>query len=86
MAEQTKIIITINKDEKKRFDSINIKTEDAHIYDLMSAAYHLFRIIAKKDPDGTAFSSMFNLAKNYSDKNEDKNEDKNNHSDSDESK
>lgn len=82
MTEQAKIIITINKDENERFDSINIKTEDTHIYDLMLAAYNLFGIIAKKDPDGTAFSSMFNLAKKYSDKNEDKD----NHSDSDESK
>lgn len=82
MAEQTKIIITINKDENEKYNSINVKTEDTHIYDLMLAAYHLFGIIAKKDTDGTAFSSMFNLAKTYSDKNEDKD----NHSDSDESK
>lgn len=86
MTEKTKIIITINKDEKERFNSINTTLSDAHIYDLMLAAYHLFGLIAKKDPDGTAFVSMFNLAKTYSSKNEDKNEDKNNHSDSDESK
>jgi len=82
MTEKAKIIITINKDENERFDSINVEMEDVYIYDLILAAYNLFGIIAKKDPDGTAFSSMFNLAKTYSDKNEDKN----NHSDSDESK
>lgn len=82
MTEKAKIIITINKDENERYNYINVKTEDTHLYDLMLAAYNLFGIIAKKDQDGTAFSSMFNLAKNYSDKNEDKN----NHSDSDESK
>lgn len=82
MTEETKIIITINKDENEKFSSLHITTANAHLYDLMLAAYRLFGIIAKKDPDGTAFSSMFNLAKNYSDKNEDKD----NHSDSDESK
>lgn len=82
MAEEAKIIITINKGENERVDSIHIKTTDAHLYDLMLAAHQLFGIIAKKDPDGTAFTSMFNLAKTYSDKNEDKD----NHSDSDESK
>lgn len=68
MTEETKICITINKDENEKFNSINMKTANAHIYDLMLAAHHLFGIIAKKDPDGTAFSSMFNLAKTYSDK------------------
>lgn len=82
MTEKAKIIITINKDENERVDSVLIKTTDVHIYDFMLAAHQLFRIIAKKDPDGTAFSSMFNLAKTYSDKNENKD----NHSDSDESK
>ena len=85
MTEETKIIITINKDENERFNSLHITTANAHLYDLMLAAHRLFGIIAKKDPDGTAFSSMFNLAKNYSDSSE-KNEDKDNHSDSDESK
>lgn len=84
MTEEAKIIITINKGENERVDSIHIKTTDVHIYDLMLAAYHLFGMIAKKDPDGTAFSSMFNLAKIYSDRS--KNENKDNHSDSDESK
>lgn len=82
MTEETKIIITINKDENERFNSLHITTANANVYDLMLAAYRLFGIIAKKDPDGTAFSSMFNLAKDYSSKNEDKD----NHSDSDESK
>lgn len=82
MTEKAKIIITINKDENERYNSINIKTEDTHIYDLMLAAHNLFGIIAQKDPDGSVFSSMFNLAKTYSDKNENKD----NHSDSDESK
>ena len=82
MTKETKIIITINKDENERFNSLHITTTNTHLYDLMLAAYRLFGIIAKKDPEGTAFSSMFNLAKNYSDKNEDKD----NHSDSDESK
>lgn len=82
MTEEAKIIITINKDENEKVDSIHIKTTDTHLYDLMLAAHQLFGIIAKKDPDGTAFASMFNLAKDYSSKNEDKD----NHSDSDESK
>lgn len=82
MTEESKIIITINKDENEKFSSLHITTENAHLYDLMLAAHQLFGIIAKKDPDGTAFSSMFNLAKDYSDKNENKD----NHSDSDESK
>lgn len=82
MAEKAKVIITINKDENERFSSINTTLSDTNIYDLMLAAYNLFGIIAKKDQDGTAFSSMFNLAKTYSSENEDKN----NHSDSDESK
>lgn len=82
MAEEAKIIITINKGENERVDAIHIKTTDTHLYDLMLAAHQLFGIIAKKDPDGTAFSSMFNLAKDYSSENEDKD----NHSDSDESK
>lgn len=82
MTEETKIIITINKDENERFNSLHITTADANVYDLMLAAHRLFGIIAKKDPDGTAFSSMFNFAKTYSDKNENKD----NHSDSDESK
>ena len=72
MTEETKIIITINKKENEKFHSVRITTADAHIYDLMLAAHQLFGIIAKKDPDGTAFSSMFNLAKTYSDKNENK--------------
>ena len=83
MTEETKIIITINKDENEKFNSIHTTTADANIYDLMLAAHNLFGIIAEKDPDGTAFSSMFNLAKTYSDE---KNENKDNHSDSDESK
>lgn len=82
MTEETKIIITIHKDENKKFSSLHITTANANLYDLMLAAYRLFGIIAKKDPDGTAFSSMFNLAKTYSSENEDKD----NHSDSDESK
>ena len=82
MTEEAKIIITINKDENERFNSLHITTANAHLYDLMLAAHQLFGMIAKKDPDGTAFSSMFNLAKDYSSKNEDKD----NHSDSDESK
>lgn len=82
MTEETKIIITINKDEDGRFNSLHITTANANLYDLMLAAYRLFGIIAKKDPEGTAFSSMFNLAKTYSSENEDKD----NHSDSDESK
>ena len=82
MKEEAKIIITINKDENERFNSLHITTANAHLYDLMLAAYRLFGIIAKKDSDGTAFSSMFNLAKIYSSENEDKD----NHSDSDESK
>ena len=81
MAEEAKIIITIN-DENGRFNSLHITTANAHLYDLMLAACRLFGIIAKKDPDGTAFTSMFNLAKIYSSENEDKD----NHSDSDESK
>lgn len=84
MTEETKIIITINKDENERFNSLHIATANANLYDLMLAAYRLFGVIAKKDPDGTAFSSMFNLAKTYSDIG--KNEDKDNNSDSDESK
>lgn len=63
MTKETKIIITINKDENERFSSINTTLSDTNIYDLMLAAYNLFGIITKKDPDGTAFSSMFNLAK-----------------------
>ena len=82
MAEEAKIIITINKDENERFNSLHITTANTHLYDLMLAAYRLFGIIAKKDPEGTAFSSMFNLAKDY----RSKNEDKDNNSDSDESK
>ena len=82
MTEEAKIIITINKDENERFNSLHITTANANLYDLMLAAHRLLGIIAKKDPDGTAFSSMFNLAKDYSSKNEDKD----NHSDSDESK
>ena len=82
MTEETKIIITINKDENGKFNSLHITTANAHLYDLMLAAYRLFGIIAKKDSDGAAFSSMFNLAKIYSSENEDKD----NHSDSDESK
>ena len=82
MAKEAKIIITITKDENERFNSLHITTANTHLYDLMLAAYRLFGIIAKKDPDGTAFSSMFNLAKDYSSKNEDKD----NNSDSDESK
>ena len=84
MTEEAKIIITINKDENEEVDSIHIKTTDTHVYDLMLAAYRLFGIIAKKDPEGKGFASMFNLAKTYSDSS--KNEDKDNHSDSDESK
>ena len=83
MTEETKITITINKDENGKFNSLHITTANANLYDLMLAAYRLFGIIAEKDPDGTAFSSMFNLAKIYS---SEKNEDKDNHSDSDESK
>lgn len=82
MTKESKIIITINKDENGRFNFLHITTANANLYDLMSATYRLFGIIAKKDPDGTAFSSMFNLAKTYSSENEDKD----NHSDSDESK
>lgn len=82
MTEETKIIITINKDKNEKFNSLHITTANAHLYDLMLAAYRLFGIIAKKDPDGAAFSSMFNLAKTYSSENENKD----NHSDSDESK
>lgn len=82
MTEEAKIIITITKGKNETINSINIHLTDTHLYDLMLAAYRLFGIIAKKDPDGTAFSSMFNLAKNCSSENEDKD----NHSDSDESK
>lgn len=72
MTEEAKIIITINKGENEQFHSVNTTTVNAHIYDLMLAAHQLFGMIAKKDPDGTAFTSMFNLAKTYSDKNENK--------------
>ena len=84
MTEETKIIITINKGENETVNSINVHLTDTHVYDLMLAAYQLFGIIAKKDPEGKGFASMFNLAKTYSDSS--KNEDKDNHSDSDESK
>lgn len=81
--KEAKIIITIGKNDNGNMNSINTKTCDAHVYDLMLAAHQLFGIIQKQDPDGTAFSSMFNLAMVYSAK---KNEDKDNSSDSDESK
>lgn len=82
MTKEAKIIITINKNENERLDSTNVEMVNTNIYDLMFAAHQLFGIIAKKDPDRSAFVSMFNLAKTYSSKNEDKD----NHSDSDESK
>lgn len=82
MSENAKIIITINKDEIGNFESFNCEMDDTHVYDLMLAACHLFKIIQTKDPNGTAFSSMFNWANT----NVKKNEDKDNHSDSDESK
>lgn len=81
--EEAKIIITINKDKIGNYKSSNCEIDNAHVYDLMLAACQLFKIIQKKDTDGTAFSSMFNLANTYS---AEKNEDKDNHSDSDESK
>ena len=83
MEENVKIIITINKDKIGNHKSFNCEMDNAHVYDLMLAACKLFEIIQKKDPDGTAFSSLFNLANTYS---AEKNEDKDNHSDSDESK
>lgn len=82
MSENAKIIITINKDKIGNYKSTSCKIDNAHVYDLMLAACHLFKIIQTKDTDGTAFSSMFNLANT----NAKKNEDKDNHSDSDESK
>lgn len=83
MSEKAKIIITINKDKIGNYESFNCEMDDTHVYDLILAACQLFQIIQTKDPDGTAFSSMFNLVNTYS---AEKNEDKDNHSDSDESK
>lgn len=55
MTEEAKIIITINKDENERFNSLHITTANTHLYDLMLAAYRLFGIIAKKRPRWNGF-------------------------------
>ena len=64
--EEAKIIITINKDKIGNYESFNCETNNTHVYDLMLAACRLFKIIQTKDTEGTAFSSMFNLANTYS--------------------
>lgn len=86
--KETKICITIQKDEEGFYKTLKLDAADCNNYDVLFAGYVLFHQVANQDPDVSLISTVCNAATTAGNliKKDKQNEDKDNHSDSDESK